>query len=380
MAVRILFLSSEVNWSRAERLPLACREAGLSVGIVYPAGSVLALVAADWHAVWRPETWVRDGQFDAAAYQKQLLWCISQSQPDLLVPLDDGVVACIAGSTPWECAEGAKYRLLFERSLGVLEMVDRRTERRALIDLAESAGVRIAPTLCATAGSLTKFGERHGYQCCIKRERTAGGEGIVRVSSRGEFEQACLAEIEAGRPFVAQRFIEGTRLMRMFVAQHGRVVAGLTAEKRHCYPEPFGTSSVIVPCEEQAASAACESIARYWGLSGCASADFIRENNSGDVYLIEFNPRAVTLMHLGACIGIDVPKALAALATGESVPLQGEDYSHATPIAIFPKEWYRDPASPYLASGLLHDIPWRYPQLVQHYVRLFPNAGPRKLV
>jgi hypothetical protein len=37
-------------------------------------------------------------------------------------------------------------------------------------------------------------------------------------------------------------------------------------------------------------------------------------------------------------------------------------------IALFPQEWLRDPASPFLNSAH-HDVPWKEPRLVQLSVR-----------
>jgi hypothetical protein len=37
-------------------------------------------------------------------------------------------------------------------------------------------------------------------------------------------------------------------------------------------------------------------------------------------------------------------------------------------ITLFPQEWMRDPASPFLTSGY-HDVPWEEPELLRACVR-----------
>jgi hypothetical protein len=41
-------------------------------------------------------------------------------------------------------------------------------------------------------------------------------------------------------------------------------------------------------------------------------------------------------------------------------------------IALFPQEWQRDPASPFIA-GAYHDVPWDAPALVRAYVNQRPS-------
>jgi hypothetical protein len=37
-------------------------------------------------------------------------------------------------------------------------------------------------------------------------------------------------------------------------------------------------------------------------------------------------------------------------------------------VALFPQEWVRDQQSPHLAAGVLHDVPWDEPDLVEAYL------------
>jgi hypothetical protein len=37
-------------------------------------------------------------------------------------------------------------------------------------------------------------------------------------------------------------------------------------------------------------------------------------------------------------------------------------------VTLFPQEWMRDPASPFLTSGY-HDVPWEEPELLRACVR-----------
>jgi len=99
--------------------------------------------------------------------------------------------------------------------------------------------------------------------------------------------------------------------------------------------------------------------------------DFIRDA-SGAVHLIEINPRATQGGTLAFGKGRDLPAALAACIA----PAAG--MRPAIPndlVALFPREWQRDPASPYLKSAF-HDVPWDDPAVLLAAL----GVSPRKTV
>jgi len=108
---------------------------------------------------------------------------------------------------------------------------------------------------------------------------------------------------------------------------------------------------------------AAEKIARRLNLSGLCGLDFMLEAATGHAYLIEINPRSTQVGHLSLGPGRDIPAALFAAVTGQephtAAPLTTNDT-----IALFPQEWIRDSASPYLRSAY-HDVPWEEPELIR---------------
>jgi len=95
----------------------------------------------------------------------------------------------------------------------------------------------------------------------------------------------------------------------------------------------------------------------------------MRETPSGRAYLIEMNPRTTQVGHLAMGPGRDLSAAMYAAVSGEAVqpssPVTEKDI-----IALFPQEWIRDAASPYLRSAY-HDVPWEAPELVRACTRRY---------
>jgi hypothetical protein len=113
--------------------------------------------------------------------------------------------------------------------------------------------------------------------------------------------------------------------------------------------------------------ATTEAMVRRLQLSGLQGFDFMLEEQSRDAYLIEINPRATQVGHLSFGASHDLPGALVSAISG--IPAQpAPKVTENDTIALFPQEWLRDPASPYLHSGY-HDVPWDQPDLLRACVR-----------
>jgi hypothetical protein len=121
---------------------------------------------------------------------------------------------------------------------------------------------------------------------------------------------------------------------------------------------------------------AAETLASRLKLSGFYGLDFIlgegsENGESGTPWLIEMNSRATQTAHLALGPGHDL--AAAAFATIANVPLHPRPLlTTEDTIALFPQEWERDPASPWIRSGY-HDVPWDAPALVRTYVNQRPG-------
>jgi hypothetical protein len=110
-------------------------------------------------------------------------------------------------------------------------------------------------------------------------------------------------------------------------------------------------------------SAAAATIVERLRLSGLLGFDFILAAGTGDAHLIEMNPRATQLSHLALGEGRELLTSLRAALTGDPGPAPPP----ATPggiVALFPQEWLRDPASPFLTTAH-HDVPWDQPALIR---------------
>ena len=231
--------------------------------------------------------------------------------------------------------------------------------------LAREAGLLTpAQTNCVGMLAAQRFAEVHGYPVVMKAEYGTSGEGVSICRSAADVQTAW-----TGEPVAMQSYIEGQRHFCDGLAHRGRLVCANGFEVLHVYPTPTSPSTVIRAVHQPALLAASQQFVEHIGLSGIFSIDFI-VTAGGDSYFLECNPRCTPSTYLGALAGNDLFTAL--FDTLHSRPVE-QNRTTDTLIALFPKEYLRDPASPYLWKAF-HDVPWDEPALLRHFMRVAESA------
>ena len=158
--------------------------------------------------------------------------------------------------------------------------------------------------------------------------------------------------------------------MREIVCWDGKALSGFSLAKM-VSPSATGAASVVQSILNREMEHATSGLAETLKLSGFADVDFILDNE-GAAYCLELNARPTGLTHLGTRLGFSLEKALFNILAGypvETSPFPTRDEV----IAIFPKEWWRDPESNALHSAY-HDVPWDDPEAVNYYVLRRPKS------
>jgi hypothetical protein len=164
----------------------------------------------------------------------------------------------------------------------------------------------------------------------------------------------------------AQTFIAGREATSAVACWKGEVLASLQFEVLN-KAASSGHATVLRAIDDAEMSAAAEKIVRRLNLSGVHGFDFMLESQSGDAYLLEINPRLTQVGHLTLGPGRDIPAALFSAVSGQAV-CPAPKITEENTIALFPQEWIRDSASPFLQSAY-HDVPWDKPELIRACVR-----------
>ncbi len=370
--MKLLVVSTQ-PWTVAARLATALRAAGCAVEGASPRGSLLARSAAPARQhVLRP--WCMGADLARA---------LRAARPDRAVPADDRAAALLRALH----AE-ADLRALIEASLGDAAGYPVAGAKSAQMALAARLGLPMPPTrpIPNLAALEAAFAEG-GLPRVLKTDGSWGGAGVQVLRDAAEaapaFARATAAptlmqslklaawegslnpvfarrEWQPGVPDL-QDFVAGHPANRAVIAERGRVLAGLSVEVLHA-ASATAPATVVRVIEDAQMAASAAAMTEALGLSGFLGFDFVVEQGTGRKLLIEMNPRATPICHLGG-----------GLAAAYAAHLRGADPAAAplpspgTEIALFPGEWLRDPQSPYL-HGAWHDVPWEDAGLLRAYL------------
>lgn len=387
-----VLIATTSRWFPTARLATALAHAGCVVDAVCPARHPLDTVAA----------LQKRYPYRGLMALKSFADAIVATKPDLIVPGDDLATRHLHHLYNLELQRGQAGQslcALIERSLGSAKSFPIVYERTEFIELARKANVRapkseVIPNLSA----LRKWIARVGLPTVLKANGTSGGDGVRVVDTLEEAEGA-FRMLQAPPRFLravkralmdkdktllwpstlrwrsvvnAQEFVAGREATSAVACWEGKVLASLYFEvlnKR----DSAGPSSVVRLIENAEMSAAAETMVRQLNLSGLHGFDFMLEADTGSAHLIEINPRATQVGHLTLGAGRDLPAALYSALSGNALHAAPKVTDNDT-IALFPQEWMRDPASPFLQSGY-HDVPWEEPELLRACARKRQKEG-----
>jgi hypothetical protein len=390
-----VLLVSTMRWLPTARLGVALANAGFSVESVCPAGHLIAKTTAV----------KRIFAYRGLAPLDSINAAISATKPNLLICGDDLATRHLhriyeqnlrAGKS------GASCCALIERSIGAAEHFAVIEDRASFMRVAQEAGVRVPETTAILSSKeLEQWIAQTGFPIVLKANGTWGGVGVRIVHNAAEARSA-LRTLQAP-PLIAgavkraifdrnttllwpsirrqqtavngQSYIAGTEATSIVACWSGRVLAGLhfdVIQKDHSE----GPATVLRRITHPEMVSTVETMAHRLQLSGLHGFDFMLDEKDRNAFLIEINPRVTQVGHLSFGAGQDLSGALMAALMGTE-PISSPAVTENDIISLFPKEWLRDPLSPYIHSGY-HDVPWDQPELVRVCVGGRSRRVPRK--
>lgn len=349
-----------MNWPFAAQLAGAFTAAGAQVEALAPAGSMLA----------HSRHPVRRHGYCALAPLASVRRALAGARPQLVIPCDD-MMADLTARADGRTVPGRLEFLKRAQVAGAPSLESMEIEGIATLDAAIA---------------------RFGFPLVLKSDNSWGGDGVLIVNTPDEARTALsrLARNSRTRSVLrflrgrgghflsralhpvstslsAQRHVAGTPATSSIACWQGQLLAAHHFDVQ-LSTTPTSPASVLhrIACPQMAQSA--RAVAAAFNLSGLFGLDYLRDR-SGQVHLLEMNARATPTAHLA--LEDDLASALLGAAGFDS--RRRASVTDRPDIALFPREWLRDPASPFLSSAF-HDVPWDDAQVVKACVRGAPKA------
>jgi hypothetical protein len=321
-----------------------------------------------------------------------ILVTLLRLRPDFIIPGDEKAVnllqqlLTVLKALPW--LKGGATAATLERSLAAKDAFPLMLNKYQFFLKCRSIGIRVPQTFIITNRfEAVERAKELGYPVVLKLANSSGGfmvkvcddvaaleehfEAIKAESNR--WQGGCkrlvrqLLFIPVPRNHIClQQYIQGQVGLHAIVARCGQILSHITAYKTRTYPGSTGPSSVISGGGSAELQEFAGRFAQSVGFNGFGSIDFIRDSATGQISLLEFNPRPVPISHLGSITsGSDLCLALYRDLVG--LPQTAHINNDKFTIALFPNELRRDCASEFLhARHVYHDIPEDDPELLAH--------------
>ncbi len=163
-----------------------------------------------------------------------------------------------------------------------------------------------------------------------------------------------------------QTMIAGRPVTAMLACWHGELL-GVVGVEVLVSQGVTGAALVVRVIDHPQLTSAARSLVERLNLTGFCGLDFIQESKTGDLYLIELNPRTTQLGHLPLTERGDLAGLLYMRLVGSPTP-PPQDRIKNDVVAFFPQTIQWSPESSYLRTGY-HDVPLDQPELVSELLR-----------
>src|ERR1043165_419358 len=344
------------------RLPRALKSQGLSVGVRSPAPFELQL------------TRFADARFtcssDPRAAAEELRTHVQTHSYDMAIAADDPLLEALAqrAGEAWGQTFGP---LAFSRTPPACLY-----SKSAFLNLIEHSGIDVPLTrVCRTREEAVQAAAEVGFPLIFKKDIGHSGSGVRKIFDAAELD-ACLKDADAAQPFLIQREIKGLTATADMLFDHGVPRAWVCSYASRTRNGPFGSSSVRQFVNLPGIEPILKKVGTVTGFHGMAGLDFIHEQPSGKLVLLEMNCRPTPGHALRSPAGIDFGKELRAMLKGAAPTAAMTVRKNPTNVPMFPEDFDRaitDRDWPGLCKWIFcppywRFMPWLDPRLFARYI------------
>ena len=373
MSEPLLMVSTASQWLGPARMARALAKADCEVSLLAPADSLAA------KSRYVAKRHVLAGNAIPMEWLHSLMAAIDDTAPRMLVPCDEMAVRllfALAVDPPRDLPSATRLRLdvLIRTSLGDPEFFQSSIDKILLPPAAEALGIRMPPYALADGiDEAIACAASLGYPLVLKRRFGFAGEGVAVATDADDLVRQGRSllspdQLDLGqrhpRQLLVQSFIRGAYHSQAIAAWQGKPLARFAWEREVATLPYKGQTSVLRFVRSPETAAYTETLCEAFGISGFCNVQFVLDDD-GRAYLLELNRRIVTHMHMGERVGADLAAAIARQLRGLPPAPRTEPLSESGPsVVIFPREWLRDPHSPWLHEHP-SDLPWDDPALIK---------------
>jgi predicted ATP-grasp superfamily ATP-dependent carboligase len=260
-----------------------------------------------------------------AAVDALLAWARTKPEPPVLFYQGDHDL--LALSRARDRLDGA-VRVVLPKS----DLVEALVDKLGFAALAERTHLPVPNTLVVHRGDDLPPADWSDFPCVLKpairghwtdsplvAEASAVGQKAIRVQSRAELEQMASLIRAHETDFVLQAEVFGGEenivSYHAYVRSPGEVAAEFTGRKVRTLPRRYGFSTCVEITDDLRVMQLGREVLDRLGFCGVVKVDFKEEARTGELYLLELNPRFNLWHHPGTVAGVGIPELVYADCT-----------------------------------------------------------------
>jgi biotin carboxylase len=245
---------------------------------------------------------------DLKKYSTHLIDISRRLAVDLVVPTSDRDAHVVAWAKTFSPTDSA----FLSSSLESVELV---RSRNATITLCNQLGIATPPTVCVdNATNVTEAAKTLGYPLFLKLSGTVASQGVHFVRSSNEL-QILLGQLAKPAELQLQKPITGDFVDITGFATEGVIMGSFSfkAEYSHSYG---GTPPYVTLFENPKLESILSKITSALNWTGGIDIDCL-QTESGDLVLLEINPRLSGTIIFPLKLGLDLPSLYLSTLAGE---------------------------------------------------------------
>ena len=219
------------------------------------------------------------------------------------------------------------------------EGIDFITSKAVFIQRCKKAALSVPDfDLCSDRHELQAAGQRLGYPLVVKE-----AQGFAGLAVRIIEDEAALSGIHLQHQVIAQKFIQGRLASAAAIYRKGKPIAWFSYYRSRTWGD-CGPSAAIEFKVFPSLEKILVQLGELSGFHGLCGVDFIEQETTGELVLLEQNFRPTLTMDLGSRVGVDFAKAIGILlragADSEAHPPMQNDAAKRV-VPLFPQDVFR---------------------------------------
>lgn len=377
----VLIISMNKYWMGISRLPSALSRAGFTTYALCPIGSYISFTKFLNSSITYPTfTYTR-----SRIFYIPLMYSLIKYRPDIILPGDEEALSALQNfsNALSNLPFFSRYSKLINKSLADRKFDKVLMTKSSFIEKCVEWGIRApANILVKSEKEAIDAALKLNYPVVLKIDGGYGGSGVFICQNVSEliknfsasngfsvtkFLKSFLKSLffinatDSTQSISLQQFVPGITGHLPFCALNGKLLGSNPMLKLKTYPGSTGPTSVSCGFNNKEIVQFAETAVEKMSYTGFGALDFIVEEATNKLFIIELNPRPTPSCHFSSSLVANDLCGIFFKAI-HHLPFQESPYKDFT-VAMFPNETKRDPKSPYLTEAH-HDIPLDDPKLL----------------